>query len=197
MQLLYTKRSPYARKVRILALEKNIPLECIDEDLQNKSQKLLTHNPVGKIPTLILDNGESLCDSPLICEYLDAQYPTPRFIPPDPQKRLKVLNMAAMADGLMDITVGAYLETTRHPKDYNQAWVETQKGNIQRLLRYFNQHSGELSEWHLGSLGVICALGYIQFRLGEVYQPDQYPQLEKWCQGVSRRPSVATTVPKA
>ena len=57
MKLLYTKRSPYARKVRVVALEKNIPLDLIDEDLQNKSQRLLSANPLGKVPTLVLDNG--------------------------------------------------------------------------------------------------------------------------------------------
>ncbi len=56
MKLLYTKRSPYARKVRIVALEKDIPLELIEEDLTKKTSTLIDKNPVGKIPALILDN---------------------------------------------------------------------------------------------------------------------------------------------
>ena len=48
MKLLYTKRSPFARKVRVIALEKNIPLDLVDEDLQKKSQRLLEANPLGK-----------------------------------------------------------------------------------------------------------------------------------------------------
>jgi glutathione S-transferase len=72
MQLLYTKRSPYARKAQIIALEKGIALTLIDEDLANKSPALLAANPLAKIPVLILDNGQTLFDSPVICEYLDS-----------------------------------------------------------------------------------------------------------------------------
>ena len=71
MKLLYTKRSPYARKARIVALEKKIDLQLIDEDLTKKSPTLLSTNPIGKIPTLVLDDGEILMDSPVICKYLD------------------------------------------------------------------------------------------------------------------------------
>ena len=71
MKLLYTKRSPYARKIRVVALEKNIALDLIDEDLQKKSQRLLDANPLGKVPTLVLDNGTTVFDSPVICQYLD------------------------------------------------------------------------------------------------------------------------------
>ncbi len=81
MKLLYTKRSPYARKVRVIALEKNIPLDLIDEDLHKKSQRLLDANPLGKVPTLVLDNGTTVFDSPVICQYLDNLHDKPIMIP--------------------------------------------------------------------------------------------------------------------
>src|ERR1700679_304984 len=81
MKLLYTKRSPYARKVRVIAMEKNIILDLVDEDLQKKSQRLLEANPLGKVPTLILDNGTTVFDSPVICKYLNSQNDTPIMTP--------------------------------------------------------------------------------------------------------------------
>jgi glutathione S-transferase len=197
MKLFYTKRSPYARKARIIALEKKINLEFVDEDLTNKSAALLKANPVGKVPTLWIDDQSVLCDSPLICEYLDSLNTAPRFIPQDPAQRIKVLNMAAIADGMMDITITAYMEKIRHPQDFNQKLVDNSYAAIERLLGYFEGQVADLKSWHLGSVGVVCALGYLQFRLGELYRAQKYPQLDRWYQDVATRPSLQGTIPVA
>jgi glutathione S-transferase len=195
MKLLYTKRSPYARKVRILAAEKNIELDYVDEDLTSKSELLLVSNPVGKIPTLICDDHTAICDSPLICEYLDALQPQPRFIPEDFAKRLSVLNTAAIADGLTDITLAVYMEKVRHPQDFNQKFIDAQVVAIERLLASFEEQVEDLKSWHLGSVGVVCALGYLQFRLGHLYHAEKYPQLNDWLGETAKRPSVKDSVP--
>src|SRR5580698_6114938 len=110
MKLLYTKRSPFARKVRVIALEKNIPLELVDEDLQKKSQRLLDANPLGKVPTLVLDNGTTVFDSPVICQYLDHLNEKPVMIPRDPMQRIEVLKWEAFADDLMVAAINLYME---------------------------------------------------------------------------------------
>ena len=91
MKLFYTKRSPYARKVRVLALEKGITLDLINEDLAKKSKVLLDSNPLGKVPTLILDNGDTIYDSVVICQYLDELNDTPVLIPKSGKARYEVL----------------------------------------------------------------------------------------------------------
>src|SRR5580692_6937268 len=101
MKLLYTKRSPFARKVRVIALEKNIPLDLVDEDLQKKSQRLLGANPLGKVPTLILDNGTTVFDSPVICQYLDNLNDQSIMVPRESDERIEVLKWEAFADDLM------------------------------------------------------------------------------------------------
>ncbi len=195
MKLFYTQRSPYARKARIIAEEKNINLELIEEDLANKSGALLKANPIGKVPTLIIDETMSLCDNPLICEYLDALTPSPRFIPQDSNQRLKVLNTAAIADGLIDITVGLVMEKMRHPQDFHAKFIDLNTAAIERLLKYFDSHVADLESWHLGSVGVVCALGYLQFRLPDLYSAAKYPQLNDLYQEISQRPSVQNSVP--
>ena len=195
MKLLYTKRSPYARKARIIALEKGIKIEFIDEDLANKSPLLIKSNPVAKVPTLIVDDKTILCDSPLICEYLDTLTPSPRFIPQDPMKRLAVLNTAAIADGMMDITIALYMEKIRHPKDFNEKFVDLNTAAVERLLEYFNGQVADLKAWHLGSVGVVCALGYLQFRIPDLYRAGKYSKLNDWYQEVAERPSVKDTIP--
>src|SRR5271155_3443388 len=103
MKLLYTKRSPYARKVRVIVLEQNIALDLIDEDLQKKSQRLLDANPLGKVPTLILDNGTTVFDSPVICQYLDSLNDKVIMIPREALQRIEVLKWEAFADDLMTV----------------------------------------------------------------------------------------------
>src|ERR1700733_14778531 len=120
MKLLYTRRSPFARKVRVIALEKNIPLELIDEDLQKKSQRLLDANPLGKVPTLVLDNGTTVFDSPIICRYLDSLNDKNPMIPRDSAGRLEVLKWEAFADDLVVAAINLYMEKVRHPQDFHK-----------------------------------------------------------------------------
>src|SRR5271170_5615535 len=110
MKLLYTKRSPYARKVKVIALEKNIPLEWVDEDLQKKSQRLLDANPLGKVPTLVLDNGTTVFDSSVICQYLDGLNEKSIMIPREIVQRIEVLKWEAFADDLMTVAINLYME---------------------------------------------------------------------------------------
>src|SRR5437867_1894115 len=124
MKLLYTKRSPYARKVRVLALEKGITLDLVDEDLANKSKLLLDVNPLGKVPTLILDNNAIIYDSSVICQYLDDLDREGTFIPKSGKARYEVLKWEAASDDLVTIAINVYMEKQRHPQDFHAKFIE-------------------------------------------------------------------------
>jgi len=194
MKLLYSKRSPYARKAHIMALEKNIALELVEVDLTNKSADLIKANPLGKIPVLILDNGESLCDSPVICEYLDALKPPP-MIPQDKKKRLRTLHLCAIADGLMDAAVAGYMEKVRHPEYFNADFIAAQEKTISQGLKFFEDHLEEIADFNLAAIAVICAIGYINFRLPHAGPSGKFPKLAKWYDEFSQRPSMEATKP--
>ncbi len=195
MKLFYTKRSPYARKVRVVALEKNIPLESIEEDLTNKSSHLLEANPLGKIPTLILDNGQTLCDSPVICEYLDSLKVHPVLIPKVKAKRFRILHLAAVADGLMDTTVAAYLEKTRHPEHFQEEFIKKQEETIFRCQEFIEKNLDDLKELSLASIAVACAIGYISFRMPQLGPQTKFDKLARWFMIFSQRPSMEETRP--
>lgn len=197
MKLFYTKRSPYARKVRVVALEKNLKLDLVEEDLTKKSNQLWDTNPVGKIPALVLDNGKTLIDSPVLCEYLDSLNSSPILIPRQGEERYQVLNTAAIADGLMDVTVARYMETVRHPKDFNEGFIRQQEETVRRCLSYFEQHIGTLKTLSLAPIAVASAIGYINFRLPQLNPAEQFPGLAGWYAEFNRRPSMAATQPVA
>lgn len=194
MKLLYTKRSPFARKPRVIAIEKGINLELVDEDLSNKSKALLEANPLGKVPTLILDNGTTIYDSPVICQYLDGLKEAPRFIPQDAAKLLEVLKWEALADDMMVAAINAYMEKQRHQKDFHQVFVQAQENSIKKAYAYIEGRLADLKEFNLASVAVASAIGYIHFRLPHLKVEGK---LAQWFDEINKRPSMQQTIPVA
>ena len=210
MKLLYTKRSPYARKVRAVALEKNIPLELADEDLQKKSQRLLSANPLGKVPTLVLDDGTTVFDSPVICQYLDNLNDRVVMIPREAGERIEVLKWEVFADDLMTAAVNLYMEKVRHPQDFHKDFTAVLEKNILSAYGYIEKNLPKLKKFNtsttlsvnaecnrsinLASIAVASAIGYIHFRLPHLKVRGA---LSQWFEEISRRPSMAQTIPTA
>lgn len=194
MKLLYTKRSPYARKVRVIALEKNIPLDLVDEDLQKKSQRLLSANPLGKVPTLVLDDGTTVFDSPVICQYLDKLNENAIMIPREGGERIEVLKWEAFADDLMTAAINLYMEKVRHPNDFHKDFTTTMEKNILSAYGYIEKNLPKLQNFNLAAIAVASAIGYIHFRLPHLKVQGA---LWQWFDGISQRPSMAQTIPVA
>jgi len=194
MKLLHTKRSPYARKVRVLALEKNIALDLVDEDLQNKSQRLIEANPLGKIPTLVLDNGKTVFDSSVIGQYLDSLDDKIVMIPREAWERVEVLKWEAFADDLMTVAIILYMEKVRHPQDFHKDFTSVQEKNIGLAYAYIENNLSKLKGFNLATIAVASAIGYIHFRLPHLKVQGA---LLSWFEEVSKRPSMEQTQPVA
>ena len=194
MKLYYTQRSPYARAVRIIALEKKIDLELVTEDLTKKSAGLLQANPLGKVPLLILDNGQALCDSWVICEYLDALKGEPIFIPAG-KDRIEVINVAHMAKGLIDVTVSLFYERNNHPNDINEKVVNAKEETIVRTLEYFEKNVSSLEKLNIASVVAASAFGYTKLRTAHLWEKANCPKLKKWYEAINKRPSFMSTIP--
>ena len=192
--LYYTKRSPYARKARVVAIEKGLSLECINEDLANKSTALLSANPLGKVPTLILDNGQTIYDSPVICQYLDGLNDKPILIPRAGPARYKVLKWEALADDLVSNAINLYMEKVRHPQDFHAKFISVGESSIHKAYQYIEQHLKEMAPLSLAPIAVASAIGYIHFRLPHLAVKGE---VEQWFNEFSKRPSMAQTVPAA
>src|SRR5207237_9452213 len=102
MKLLASLASPYTRKVRVVLAEKKIECELELVDVSPVDNPVNAHNPLGKVPTLVLDDGTTLYDSRVIVEFLDARSPINRLIPADVRDRVAVPRWAALADGVLD-----------------------------------------------------------------------------------------------
>jgi glutathione S-transferase len=167
MILRYSAASPYARKVRIAAdiLGLTPQIEIVAANTADPNDPLRIQNPLGKIPTLILEDGSSLYDSRVIAEYLD-HLGGGRLIPipADPSRRFDALRLQALGDGINDAALLIRYEVASRPPELRHpATIDLQQGKIDRVLDELDKAppAGPLD---IGQIAVACALGYLDLR---------------------------------
>ena len=203
MKLIGSLTSPYVRKVRIVFLEKKVDVDLELENVWAASTKIAQNNPLGKVPCLLLDDGEVIYDSRVIAEYADTLSPVGKLIPAGSRERASVKTWEALADGIEDAGILARLESTlRPPEQQSPAWVERQMGKIDAALAQMSQELGEKLWCHgnqmtLADIAVGCALGYMLLRFPNVTWQAQHPNLDTLYQKLMQRPSFIETAPPA
>jgi len=168
MKLLGSNGSPYTRKARIVLAEKRIDFDFEVVDLAIDSRPVTAVNPLGKIPTLVLDDGTALYDSRVIVEFADAVSPLGRLIPDDHRDRAAVRRWEALADGMLDAALLIRQEDNRPQEQRNAAWVEKQLGKVERALTEVSRELAARSWCHerysLADIALGSALGWLDFR---------------------------------
>jgi len=199
MKLYYSLASPYVRKVRMTALELGLDdrLELVLTDAWTVTEGLPQDNPLCKVPTLVLDDGTPLFDSPVICEYLNSLAGGTLF-PPDGPDRWTALRLQALADGLCDAAIARRLETLRPESLRAATWIARQQAAMVRALDALEGRIEELSgAVTIGTLAVATVLGYLDLRFAEDQWRVGRPRLAAWFVEAGRRPSFEVTRPPA
>lgn len=197
MKLFYTKRSPYARKVNLLALEKNIKLDLVVVDLKNKPAELFAVNPLGKIPALVTDSGENYSDSPVICAYLDS-LSKPALIPTNKKKRFHVLNIEGFADGVAEYAFELFVQKNLPIDAQNKEMIKNNEEAIFATFAYIEKNYMRLiksKKITLAPLAIASAIGYINFRLPEFGWQKKHKKLARWFAEFEKRESMQKTIP--
>ncbi len=203
MKLLHSPTSPFARKVRIVAAEKKLELELEIADPWKPNPDLARVNPLGKVPTLILDDGTSLFDSRVIVEYLDGVSPVHRLIPDTSRDRIAVKRWEAITDGLCDAAVLARLEAGR--PDQNESGAKQIARQRDKVGACIDEMARELGDREfcvgnalsLADIAAGCALGYLKFRYPDITWETAHPSLARLYKKLSARPSFKATDPTA
>src|SRR5882724_3736402 len=186
--------SPFGRKARIavsvLGLDGKIKVE--PASTQDDSDPLPKQNPLGKVPVLILDDGSTLFDSPVVLEYLDILAGGGRILPKDTKARFEALRLESLAAGILIVYEGRY----RPPEMAVKGWLDRQSGKIARALTSLEGTSQSLdSPPTVGQITLACALGYLVFRFKDEWRKT-HPRLVAWLDNFSARvPAFAATVP--
>ncbi len=179
MILRYSAASPYARKIRIAAdlLGLADRIEIVAASTADPADTLRSQNPLGKIPTLILEDSAALYDSRVIADYLD-HLGGGRLIPPAPG-RFEALRLQALGDGINDAALLIRYETAmRRPELRDQDAIDLQQGKIDRALKML-EAAPPTGEVDIGQIAVACALGYLDLRFEGAWRA-KHPKLVPW-----------------
>jgi len=201
MQLIYAPASPFARKVRVVAIETGQAqeIELIDGTgltPVNPTETVTRVNPLARIPALVSADGHLIVDSRVICEYLDSQHQGERMIP-ESDDRWQSLTLAAVAEGILDTAVPLRYETALRPEELQwQTLIESQFNRISQTLDYLERNAATLGDGIcIGRIGLGCALGYLDFRFEDFSWRRERPALSAWYVAFSNRESMLKTVP--
>ena len=202
MKLYGSRTSPYVRKVRIVMIEKRIECDFVEENVWAADTAVTEHNPLTKIPVLVLDDGMPLYDSRVVAEYLDGVTPVSRLIPDGGRERALVKRWEALGDGIADAGIALFLERKRDQALQSNDWMARQRGKVDSGIAAAARELGDREYSHglsltLGDISLACALLWMELRLPEVAWRANHPNLKKWVERLEVMPSFADTRPPA
>jgi glutathione S-transferase len=202
MKLYYSALSPFVRKVRVAAMElgldKQIELVTVATTPIAMSADLTKVNPLGRLPTLVADDGTLLFESSLIVEYLDA-LAGGKIIPAKGPERWRVKCTEALADGLMDAAILVRYETFLRPAERRwPEWIAGQQQKVNQSLDALEGQSWQFDDTvDAGKIAVGCALGYLDLRFSDLGWRKKCETLGRWYDAFAKRPSMEATKPQA
>ncbi|QBK03904.1 glutathione S-transferase [Hylemonella gracilis] len=202
MKLLYAPTSPFVRKVMVCAhlTGQADQIELLDSAAHpiRRDPRIAAHNPLAKVPTLILDDGQSLYDSRVICEYLASRGGARHLFPATGAARWTALTRQALGDGLLDAALLARYELTARPVEVQwPAWREALLTKVDACLVAIEAVARDLAvdQATIGEVTIGCGLGYLDFRFPELDWRGQCPQAARWNEVFQWLPAMQATRP--
>jgi len=204
MKLIGALSSPYVRKVRMVLAEKKLDYQFMPENVWSDHTQIAASNPLGKVPCLIMEGGESVFDSRVIVEYIDTLSPVGKLIPAAGRERAEVKTWEVLADGLLDASILARLESTwagRSETERSAAWIARQMEKVTLALQAMERGLGDKAfcsgvHMSLSDIAVVCALGYLDFRFPHIDWRTPCPNLHKLHDKMALRASFIDTRPQ-
>ena len=199
MKLHWSPRSPFVRKVMIVAHELGLAdrLDCVRTVAATTKPhpELMRDNPLSKLPTLVLADGTVIYDSPVICEYFDTLHNGPKLFPASLPERLEALRWQALGDGMLDFMLLWRNELTRPAAQQSEPHLSTYAIKRGSTVSSLEKEAGKLEQtpFSVGHIAVGCALSYIDFRFPEHAWRDAHPRLAAWQAKIAVRPSFRLT----
>jgi glutathione S-transferase len=201
MKLFFSPFSPFARKVMSVAHELRVAdtiekLSAAPHPV-NRDQTVVAKNPLGQVPTAILDDGTVLLDSRVIAEYLSVNAGDTKIFPADRKARFRALSLQAMADGLLAAAMAVRWELVTRPKELHwDGWLNGQREKVVSTLDALEKEPPPATA-DIGSISVCCGLGYLDLRFPEWKWREGRPQLAAWFAAFDNLPSLSRTRPPA
>jgi glutathione S-transferase len=202
MKLSFSPSSPFARKVRIAAIELGLidRIEFIAAKVtpgEPNEDYVRDVNPLKKLPALILDDGQVIVDSYVIAEYLDELAGGGKLIPASGPARWRVKSDHAMLQGMLDSMLLCRYEKMLRPKELQwQAWNDDHWARAWNGMARFERNTEALSgPLDIAQIALVCVLGYADYRFADCGWRQAYPKLDAFHEKMLARPSVSISLP--
>jgi glutathione S-transferase len=148
LKLYQADWSPFPTRVRLLLYAKNIAFEAVfppgfdqPREMRDAYRRI---NPMGRIPTLVLEDGRVLPESEVICEYLEDAYPTPSLRPADPYDRARMRLVARLCDFYAVMAMVPLFDASgQRRRDWDFVRIDKALGELRAALGYLEHHIGE------------------------------------------------------
>jgi glutathione S-transferase len=202
MKLSFSPASPFARKVRIAAIELGLidKIEFVPATVApgqpNEEYSCIT--PLKKLPVLILDNGEVILDSYVIVEYLDSLAGGGKLIPASGAARWRVKSDHSLLQGMLDSMLLCRYEKMVRPEPLRwQAWTDDHWNRAWKGMARFEGHADDMLSRPLdiAQIALTCVLGYADFRFADCGWRKAYPKLDAFHEQMLKLPSVKISAP--
>lgn len=180
--------SPFGRKIKIAIAELGLDdrIEIVPADTNDPTESLRRQNPLGKVPTLVFEDGATLFDSRVIAEYLDHLAGSGRLFPAG-EARFGQLRLQALGDGICDAALlQVYELRLRTAEMRNAAWFENQAGKVARTLASLEAAPPTYERPRIGEMALACALGYLDLRFEGAWRAG-HPALVTWLETFAAR----------
>lgn len=200
MKLYWSSRSPFVRKVMVFAhecgLAERIECERTLVMMTRPNMDLLPVNPLGKIPTLVLDDGSALYDSTVICEYLDSLHSGRKLFPESGPARWTALRRHALGNNMLDNLMLWRNETIRPEPQQSAETLAAFDTKVRNAITAIDREADALitAPVSIGHVAIGAALGYIDFRFAHLGWRTDHDRITAWYQTFSQRPSMLKTV---
>lgn len=180
MKIFYSTTSPYSTKVRMAAHYAGLDAEHVSTDTNADPADLIAANPLGKIPTLLTDEGLSIYDSRAIMHFIDRETGR-KLYPRAAAKRTEADVLEATADGVCDCLLAIVYERRTRPEDkIHQPWIDRQWSKVERALDHLEKTLPRLGKKpHGGHFALAAMLRYIELRFSGQWQKGR-PKLKRY-----------------
>ena len=198
MKLIIATPSPFARKIRVVLREKDIPCDEVIDTPWNTDSFASDYSPLAKVPILITNDGTKIFDSRVIVEYIESM---PNSLPLFPRKDpdyIQTRQIEALADGISDSVVLTVLENHRPPSLRSKDWITRQNLKIKNGISFLNRQLNGM-DWFvgdrmtIGDISAACALAYLDLRLPSQSWREKHPSLAHFSEVMERRDSFRAT----
>ncbi len=200
LRLISATPSPYARKVRIALAEKGIPFELLTEVPWDGTTQTPQHNPLEKLPVLLLDDGDSVYESRFILEWIEAKLPGPPMLPDGLDDRLFARRVEVVSDGVCDALVQLFIERHRPAEQQSPEWKARQMRKVDGGMRALAGWAGTRTfivgdRFGLADIAAGTVCRYLDVRFPDYPWRTDHPHLAAYSDRMEQRDSFRGSVP--